>query len=65
MECGKLGNESSKCAMENETHFLQTSKKVVFPILYLGQRWNSYDDYNEKGSISCQNFLMYLLGNYG
>jgi len=39
-----LGNESLKCAMGNKTHLLGTSKKVVSLILYLGQKWNSYDD---------------------
>lgn len=57
MECRKLGNESLKCAMGNETHLLRTLKKVVSLILYLEQKWNSYDDYSGKGNVSCQNFL--------
>ncbi len=62
MECQKLGNESLKCAMGNETRLLGTSKKVVSPIFYLAQKWNSYHDYSGKGNISCQNFLNVIIG---
>jgi hypothetical protein len=48
--------------MGNETHLLGTLKKVVSPILYLGQKWNSYDDYRGKGNIFCQNFLNVIIG---
>jgi hypothetical protein len=48
-----LGNKNKKCAMGSETHLSRTSKKVISPILYLGQKWNSYDDYSGKGNISC------------
>lgn len=51
--------------MGNETHLSGTSKKVVSPNLYLGQKWNSYDDYTRKGNISYQKFLNVFIGNCG